>query len=245
MTGASFLRRPRTWVIGIPVVVVLAVVVGPFVYINFVRDDPPPRLSFADVTTSAPGSRGSSSTAGLSSSVPSRALDGAWTVAEGSQAGYRVDEILFGQAAEAVGRTSDVSGEMVLAGTTVESATVVVDLTTVRSDEDRRDNQFHGRIMDTATFPTATFELAEPLALGALPDDLAPVTVGATGDFTIRGVTRRVAFELVARRNGERIEVNGAIPVTFADYGIPEPSFGPATVEDHGEVELLVVFTRA
>jgi hypothetical protein len=33
--------------------------------------------------------------------------------------------------------------------------------------------------------------------------------------------------------------------VTFADYGIPEPSFGPATVEDHGEVELLVVFTRA
>jgi hypothetical protein len=35
------------------------------------------------------------------------------------------------------------------------------------------------------------------------------------------------------------------IPVVFADYGIPSPSFGPATVEDNGEIEFLVTFTKS
>ena len=37
------------------------------------------------------------------------------------------------------------------------------------SDEQRRDSQFQGRIMDTATYPTATFELTEPITLDSLP----------------------------------------------------------------------------
>ena len=40
------LRRPRTWVIAVPVLVLLAVVGGPFVYINFIKEDAPERLTF-------------------------------------------------------------------------------------------------------------------------------------------------------------------------------------------------------
>jgi len=36
----------------------------------------------------------------------------------------------------------------------------------------------------------------------------------------------------------------GSIPVTFADYGIANPSFGPVSTEDNGEVEFLLAFTR-
>ena len=64
-----------------------------------------------------------------------------------------------------MGRTSDVTGQLLVSGTTIESATFDVDLTTVTSDESRRDNQFRTRIMDTATHPTATFELTEPIEL--------------------------------------------------------------------------------
>jgi hypothetical protein len=39
--------------------------------------------------------------------------------------------------------------------------------------------------------------------------------------------------------------VTGSIPVTFADWGIPNPSFSGITTEDHGTVEFLVNLTHA
>ena len=241
MKVRSALRRPRTWLIGVPVVVVLVGVVGPFVYINLIREDAPDRLELTD------GGDTSSDTTGSSTTSPNRtdSIDGTWTVGDGSLAGYRVDEVLFGQDAEAVGRTSDVPGELAIDGTTISSAEFSVDLTTVQSDESRRDNQFQGRIMDTATYPTATFTLTSPIELDTVPEDLEQITVSATGDFTIHGVTKSVTFDVAAQRNGDTIELNGTIPVVFADYGIPEPSFGPASVEDHGEIEALLVLRPA
>ena len=242
MSLRTAIRRPRTWIVGVPVVVLLVAVVAPWVYINLIEGDPPERLSFesresAGGTTST-GARSTASTA------PGDGIEGAWTVGAGSEAGYRVGEVLFGQDTEAVGRTSDVTGTMTIAGTTIEDAELTVDMTTVASSESRRDGQFRNRIMDTANHPTSTFVLTTPIALDGLPADLEEVTVAATGDFTIRGVTRSVTFDLTARRNGGAIEVNATIPVVFADFGIPDASGGPATVKDHGEIELLLVFER-
>jgi hypothetical protein len=57
-------------------------------------------------------------------------------------------------------------------------------------------------------------------------------------------VTNAVTVDLLARRNGATIEVNGTIPITFADYDIANPSGGPAQVGDDGEIEFLLVLTR-
>jgi polyisoprenoid-binding protein YceI len=240
MNMRSALRRPRTWVIGVPIVVLLAVVGGPFVYINFVKDDAPDRLSLDDTTatTGEPSSGDDEASAGTAADA---SIDGSYAVIDGSEAGYRVDEVLFGQDTEAVGRTSAVTGQLLITGTTLDSATFEVDLTSVSSDDDRRDNQFRTRIMDTSSFPTATFVLTEPVDLTSVPADLEEVTVSATGELTLRGVTNEVTFDLTARRNGEAIEVNGTIPITFADYEIPDASFGPASVGDTGEIEFLLV----
>jgi polyisoprenoid-binding protein YceI len=246
MSFRSALRRPRTWFIAVPIAVAVAVVVGPFVYIHFIKEDAPDRLTFEDpTTTSAALGTTAAGDDPTTTSVSAAGLDGAWTIAGGSIVGYRVNEVLFGQSAEAVGRTSAVTGELTISGTTVTDASFTADLTQVQSDESRRDGQFQGRIMDTATFPTATFVLASPIELTSIPDDLVETTVQATGQLTLRGVTRSVTFSLAARRNGGTIEVNGTIPIVFDDYSIPEPSFGPTTVEDHGAIEFLLVFGQA
>jgi polyisoprenoid-binding protein YceI len=218
------------WFLVAPVLAAAVVSGGTWAYINFVHEDAPAPLAF----------EGRSDSAG----VEPGSVEGTWKATGNSEAGYRVGENLFGQETEAVGRTSRVQGEMTIAGTKVTSARVVVDLTTVTSNEGRRDNQFRGRIMDVATYPAATFELTQAIELAGLPGNGQDISVPATGNLTLRGNTRAVTVDLQARRMGSTIEVVGSIPVTFADYGIPNPSFGPVSADDHGEIEFQVVFAR-
>jgi polyisoprenoid-binding protein YceI len=230
--------RWRWTVAGVVAVAVLAVA-GPFVYINFIKSDAPAPLTAATTAPTTPAT----TQAGQSASDGS--IAGTYSVTSGSQAGYRVKEVLFGQDAEAVGRTSAVTGQITVDGTRVTAGDFSVDLTTVQSDESRRDNQFQTRIMDTATYPTATFKLAQPIELAALPADGASVTAKALGQLTLRGTTREVMVDVSAQRSGGSIRLSGQIPVTFADFNIPNPSFGPASTEDHGLIEFLLVLARA
>ncbi len=223
-------RRVRL-LIAIPIALVVLVLGGTWLYLNVVQGDAPAELAL----TGTPGSPAPSAPAG------SAAAAGEWTVAEGTQAGYRVQEVLFGQETTAVGRTSEVTGGLTLAGTTVPRAEFTVDMASVQSDQSRRDGQYRDRIMATGQFPTSRFRLTGLIELRTLPADGATVTAQATGDLTLRGVTKPVTFEVKARRSGDRMEVNGSIPIVFDEWGIPSPSFGPAQVEDRGALEFLLV----
>jgi polyisoprenoid-binding protein YceI len=230
--------RWRWTVAGVVAVAVLAVA-GPFVYINFIKSDAPAPLTAATTAPTTPAT----TQAGQSASDGS--IAGTYSVTSGSQAGYRVKEVLFGQDAEAVGRTSAVTGQITVDGTRVTAGDFSVDLTTVQSDESRRDNQFQTRIMDTATYPTATFKLAQPIELSSLPADGATISAKAQGQLTLHGTTRQVTVDVSAQRSAGSIRLSGQIPVTFADWNIPNPSFGPASTEDHGLIEFLLVLARA
>ncbi|HEV7887687.1 MAG TPA: YceI family protein [Acidimicrobiales bacterium] len=222
------------------VVVAVALPAAAFAYFNFIQDPAPKRLTLDSGTTST--TAGSAGTASASGDLSGTDLSGTWRPTSASQVGYRVNEVAFGQRKAAVGRTNKVTGTMNVSGTTVSAVDLTVDMTSVSSDESRRDNQFQGRIMNTSRFPTATFKLTSPVALSSTS---GPVTVKATGDLTVRGTTRPVTVELKAQRQGAGIAVNGSIPVVFGEWGIPNPSFGPVSTEDHGELELLVVFAKA
>ncbi|MGZ4801952.1 MAG: YceI family protein [Acidimicrobiia bacterium] len=239
MSFGAVMRNKKTWLIGIPVLLVVLFVGGPFVYIHFIEGDPPAKLKLQPVESTK--SNGATS----STAVAPATIEGAWKVKSGSAAQYRVPEILFGQSTTAVGKTSAVTGDMTISGTTVENATFTADLTKVSSDQANRDRQFQGRIMDTATFPTATFKLTAPIELGSVPANGKQVTVEATGDLTLRGKTKSVTFDIVAQRDGDTIETNGTIPITFDDYGIPAVSFGPAEVGGNGELVFLINFAQA
>src|SRR5947208_15495152 len=145
------------------VAIAILIVGGTYVYIHFIEDDAPDKFSLtSDDSTSTTASGASSSSTGV---------DGTWTASSGSEAGYRVKEVLFGQDNTAVGRTTSVTGTVTIEGTKATAAKITVDLTKVTSDQSRRDAQFQGRVMDTATYPTATFELTEPVDFGSVPAD--------------------------------------------------------------------------
>ena len=98
--------------------------------------------------------------------------------------------------------------------------------------------------MNTSQFPTSTFKLTQPIDLGTVPADGQQITATATGDLTLKGVTKSVTFPVTARLSSGQVQVTGSIPVTFADYGIDNPSFGPASVGENGTLEFLLVFER-
>jgi polyisoprenoid-binding protein YceI len=211
----------------------LVAVAGPYVYIHFIEGAPPKKLTFA--TTA--------STIAAKPSAPAT-VDGAWSVTGGSTVGYRVPETIMGQGTTAVGRTARVTGHLSITGASARSADFTVDVGTIASDAQQRDRDYRS-IMDAATIRTARFSLTRPIALGTIPVDLQEITVPATGDLTLHGLTRRVTFTLKARRNGPRIEVNGSIPITFSDYEIANPSIaGAISVGDQGELEFLLVFAH-
>ncbi len=250
------------WAIAAAVVIVLALVVGPFVYINFIKDDPEDPFALDDLSSAttlaatepaatsaaaaadAPTTTFAPTTTAAAAPAPAE-TDGTWAIGAGSAVGYRVVEVLFGQDTEGVGRTDQITGQLTLAGAQVTDGSFEADLTTVVSDEDRRDNQFRGRLMDTDNFPTATFTLTAPIELGSVPADATPVTATATGELTLRGVTNPVTVEVQAQKNGDTIQVVGSTDVVFADYGIPQPDNGAVSTQDHGLLEFDLRLTKA
>ena len=229
----------------IAVVALLVVGGGAFWYLT--RDDAPEELRLQDdpVGTTTDGSGdGTTTTAGGSGSAD---LDGTWTVVAGSGqeatvAGYRVEEVFAAGArrSTAAGRTADVTGSVTVAGDKVTEAKFEVDTTTLKSDESRRDNRIKGDGLQTDQFPTATFELTEPLALPELPEGKV-VETKATGDLTLHGVTKSVTIDLQVKAHSGGFVVSGEAPVVMADYDINPPSVGGfVEVDDHGSFEFIV-----
>jgi polyisoprenoid-binding protein YceI len=241
---SSHRRRRRSWLrwvlVAAAAVVVLAVGV-PFVYIHFIEGPAPAPLGLNG--TASPSAANGSGGSGQPAGTP---LAGTWAVATGSRAGYRVNEVLAGQNNVAVGRTSSVAGHLTLSRTAVTAGGFTVQMATIRSDRSQRDAQFDGRIMDVATYPTGTFTLTRAISLPPVPATGKIRAYRATGNLTLHGHTRQVTFGLSAERTATQIRVSGSIPVTFADWDIPNPSFaGFVTTDNHGVLEFLLVFRRA
>jgi polyisoprenoid-binding protein YceI len=191
----------------------------------------PPTAAQTTPTTEAPALEG---------------LDGTWKATAESEFGYRVQEVLAGIDTTATGRSNTIDGALTIAGTTVSTAEFSVDVASIVSDEDRRNKQFAGKIMETSQFPTATFKLTAPIELGAIPDVGTQATYKATGDLTLHGVTKNVTFDLTAQQTGAKIGVLGNIPIVFADYNIANPSIaGFVSTEDKGLLEFVLLFEPA
>jgi polyisoprenoid-binding protein YceI len=216
----------------------------------FLRDDAPPEVTLEAAV------EGVGPTTTESPDVPvTQGIEGTWTIDPGGDSdpaagvgtfvGYRVNENLSGiGSAQAVGRTADVSGTITIEGTTLTEAGFEADLSTLRSDEDRRDGRVRSAL-GVDRFPTATFTLTQPVELGPAVADGEPVTVTATGDLTLQGVTNRVEVPLEAQLSQGTIVVVASVSITFADHGVEVPS-APIVLsaDDHGIIEVQLLLTR-
>jgi polyisoprenoid-binding protein YceI len=177
-------------------------------------------------------------------SAPAGPLDGSWTVASGSIAGFRVQETALGMSNDAVGRTSAVAGAIVISGRRVTSATVRVDLAAI-TVSGKRQPQFANSLR-TGQYPEATFTLAAPVALPLAFAAGTTTRLIAAGQLAMNGTTRPVTVSISARRDGITLQVAGSIPVTFSAWHITGPGgfgfFG--SLADHGTAEFLLILRQ-
>ena len=184
-------------------------------------------------------------------------LDGTWAVdaetgeftledATGSFAGFRVDEELARIGAfTAVGRTGDVSGTLVIAEESVTSVEIEVDLTTLRTDDSRRDGAVQ-RALGTSQHPTATFSLSEELHIEGAVELGESISLMASGDLTVNGITQPVTIDIEAQLVGSVIAVVGSVEITFADFDVTVPQVPIVlSAEDHGIMEFQLLFRRS
>jgi polyisoprenoid-binding protein YceI len=209
--------------------------------------------------TDAPSTDGTTATTGADSTDAPAAdgdLSGTWSVdtsigefsfadSTGTFVGFRVQEELSSiGSTTAVGRTPEVSGTLVIDGSTITEVSVEADMTSITTDDSRRDNRVQSAL-NTSENPTATFVLTSPITLDDAAFDGEPVTLDAAGELTINGVTQSVTFPLTAQLVENTIVVVGSLDVVFADYDVEVPS-APIVVsaEDNGPIELQLFFTR-
>ena len=239
-------RRTRL-VVGVAVALVVVLAAAGFAFWQLFGGSDPSPVALNPVTSSATPAATARS---------GGSLDGTWTVddtsgslAEGTSsfAGYRVKEDLAGTGANtAVGRTQNVSGSLTINGTAITAMQVSADMTTLQSDDSRRDERLRTDGLQTDRFPTASFILTKPIEVGSVPKDGQTIQAVAVGDLTLHGVTPSVEVSIQAQRNGNEIEAIGSVDVALTDYAIEAPTgFLVLSIANTGTIELHVLFRPA
>ncbi len=259
----------RTALLGGVAVALLLIGGGAFAYVTFLQGDNVAPLSLsspapaASTPTTGNASTGTGSTDATSSAgtslAPSSAapidaasIPGTWTISADSIVGYRVRERLASLSADsdAVGRTNGITGTAAIAASggalSVTDASFSVDMTSLASDKQMRDNRLRNDGIQTDRFPTSTFKLTQPVALPATATTGAVVDVTLHGDLTLHGVTKTVDIPAQARVSGNVIQVAGSLTFPFSDYDINPPNIGGfVSVGDSGTLEFQVNLTKS
>jgi polyisoprenoid-binding protein YceI len=269
-TNTRVTRRKRILRWSLSALAVVLIAVGAFVW-WFFRGDAPDAVSIGDaaaqvqeadvqateVVATAEASAAEATNEPAADAAATESIAGSWSVdtsvgefnyedSTGTFVGFRVDEELSGiGSTTAVGRTPEITGTLVIEGTTVTAVTIEADMTAITTNESRRDDKVQSAL-DTAQFPTATFVLTEPIELGDAAASGETVSVMATGELTIHGVTTSVTIPLEAQVVGDNVVVVGSLDIVFADYGVSVPS-APVVVsaEEAGVIELQLFFSQA
>jgi polyisoprenoid-binding protein YceI len=149
-------------------------------------------------------------------------------VAERSEARYRVREQLAGISfpSDAVGTTRAIEGSLSLDSQghiRRNDSRFTVDLRTLRSDRDRRDNYVRRNTLETERHPTAVFIPSEVRGLPFPLPQTGTASFELIGDLTIRGTTRHITWEATATLQGQEISVQAKTSFRFADFSLSIP----------------------
>jgi polyisoprenoid-binding protein YceI len=223
LPGNPSRKRAAVLVLGAGATLIIAVFLLVY-FVIFPTSSPKPfKLTTSTTTSAAPTS---------SAAVSSGGVGGRWSVASGSQAGYRVREKLafLPAQSDAVGRTSSITGGAQLSestGTiTITSASFDVAVGTLKSDRSMRDEKIHEIGLESSRYPTATFVMSAPVrfAKSAVAGHVTRVPV--TGVFTIHGTSKSRTLPVEFTLSGSTLEAAGAITFPWSEFGMSAPSIG-------------------
>jgi polyisoprenoid-binding protein YceI len=171
-------------------------------------------------------------------------------VPERSEARYRVREQLAGInfPSDAVGTTRAVEGSLSLDAEghiRRSDSRFTVDLRTLRSDRDRRDNYVRRNTLETERHPMAVFIPSDVRGLPFPLPQTGTASFELMGDLTMRETTRRVTWEATATFNGQEVSVQAKTSFRFADFGLSIPRVASVlSVEDTIRLETDLLLRR-
>lgn len=146
---------------------------------------------------------------------------------QGNEARYRVREQLAGVDLpnDAVGKTSRVEGGIAITAdgkVLSDESRFTIDLASLTSDQQMRDNFIRRNTLQTEQFATAVFVPKEirgakfPLRNGELKFQLV-------GDLTVRGVTKEVTWDVTGKIDNASVTGEAKTQFTFADLQMEKP----------------------
>ena len=179
-------------------------------------------------------------------SSPAAVGTGAVTVAleDGTTARYLVREQLARRNLpnDAVGVTSDVSGSIVFdddGGILSEHSKITVDLSSLRSDEGRRDRFVRNNTLETGRFPEAEFVATDAPGLEWPLPSGEQVSFELAGEMTMHGVTMPLTWEVEAEFGEAEVTGVARTSFTFDTFDMQVPTvFVVLSVEDNIRLEL-------
>lgn len=196
------------------------------------------------ISSQAAATRGAIATA--APATASTAGSAAWTVTSASKATVSVREQLVGVSLpnDAVLVAAGATGAFTLNadGSFSADSKITFDLNTLASDSSNRDGFVKQNTLATRQFPTATFVPTKATGLALPLAANADVTFTMAGRMTIRGVTRDVTFDVVAKRTDAQLAAKATATPTwkFADFGLRVPSVPLRVVSIVDEIRLVV-----
>jgi polyisoprenoid-binding protein YceI len=164
---------------------------------------------------------------------------------ESSLVTIRVREQLAGftSMSDAVLTTSVISGVVGLTrdGRITSDTALRVDLSTIASDEARRDNFIKQETLNVARYPTAELTVVGTYGL--------PQPLPASGEWkftlvtsmTVHDTTHEVSWDVTGQRVGRELRATARATVHFADFGLQRPSVAAVlSVQDEIRLEVLL-----
>jgi polyisoprenoid-binding protein YceI len=168
--------------------------------------------------------------------------------ASGSTVTVRVREQLVRLPApsDAVLVTRSVKGDLLMRpdGSFASGSEIVVDLTTLQSDQGLRDDFVKRTTLQTSRYPTATFTPKQITGLPVPFPSAGEWKATLVGDLKIRSTTKEITWDATVKRDAVGVIGTATTTFTFEDFGMQPPSAASVlSVVDQIRLEVNLVGT--
>lgn len=142
---------------------------------------------------------------------------------------------------DAMGQTSDISGMIRFdaSGQIQQDSVFTVNVSSLTSDEARRDRYLKSRALATDQYPTVKFAINEVKGLPWPVPTSGTYNIDLIGDLTITDVTKPVIWRTVVEFASDEIVGNASVTITFEEFDMRKPRFAfIISVADEIKLEL-------
>ncbi len=170
-----------------------------------------------------------------------------------SEARFLIDEVLRGSPNTVVGTTDQIDGSVAVRydQPAIEIGEFEINVRTIRTDDEMRDRSIRTLILESNN-DEYEFSTFRPTEITGVPDQIGTgdeISLTATGDLTVRDVTRTVSFDLSLQLTSEEeISGYGSTTITWDNFDITIPYVGGnsivSAVDDKVILEIEFVAVR-